>query len=74
MTTIIINKDEGNITIRSHGFAETYIFKSLKTDYVSDTMLYVVEAEKRGSNISMRFPVKMTNKIVIEKDCISNTQ
>jgi hypothetical protein len=73
MTTIVINKNEGNITVRSHGFAETYIFKSLKTDYVAHTMLYIVEAEKRGSSVSMCFPVEMTNKIVIEKDCISNT-
>ena len=66
MTTLVINKNEGCITVRSHGFAETYTIKSFKTDYISHTMLYVVEAEKHGSNVSMCFPVEMTNKIVIE--------
>lgn len=66
MTTLVINKNEGNITVRSHGFAETYTIKSFKTSYIENILLYIVEAEKHGSNVSMCFPVEMTNKIVIE--------
>lgn len=74
MVTLVINENEGSITVKSHEFEETYSLKSLKTGYIENTLLYIVEAEKHGSRVSMCFPVEMTNKIVIEKDCISNTQ
>lgn len=74
MTTVIINKDRGTVTITSTGFCDSYRFISVETKCIAGEMKYKVIGEARGVNkVIMTFPAAMTNLIVIEEHCISNT-
>lgn len=74
MTTVIINKDRGTVTITSTGFCDSYRFISIETKCIAGEMKYKVTGEARGVNkVTMTFPAAMTNLIVIEEHCISNT-
>lgn len=74
MTTVIINKNRSTVTIASTGFCDSYRFISIETKCIAGEMKYKVTGEARGVNkVIMTFPAAMTNLIVIEEHCISNT-
>lgn len=74
MVTLVINKNEGTVTLRSKDFADSYMLVSSSTQCIAGVMMYVIVATKHGNKVTIQVPVEITNKIVIEKDCISNTQ
>lgn len=75
MTTVIINKTRSTVTIASTGFCESYKFISFKTKCITGEMKYKIIGELNAINnkVIMTFPAAMTNLIVIEEHCISNT-
>ena len=73
MVTLVINKNEGTVTVRSKDFADSYMLVAYSTQCVAGIMMYLIVATKHGNKVSIDIPVEITNKIVIEKDCISNT-
>lgn len=73
MVTLVINKNEGTVTVRSKDFADSYMLVSSSTQCIAGVMMYVIVANKHGNKVTIQIPVEITNKIVIEKDCISNT-
>ena len=75
MTTVIINKDRGTVTITSTGFCDSYRFVSIETKCIAGEMKYKVTGELNSTSnkVIMTFPAAMTNLIVIEEHCISNT-
>ena len=73
MVTLVINKNEGTVTVRSKGFADSYMLVAYSTQCVAGIMMYVIVANKHSNKVTIQVPVEITNKIVIEKDCISNT-
>ena len=68
MVTLVINKNEGTVTVRSKDFADSYTLVSSRTQYIEDVMMYVIVATKHDNKVTIQVPVEITTKIVIEKD------
>lgn len=68
MVTLVINKNEGTVTVRSKDFADAYKLVSSSTQYIEDVLMYVIVATKLGNKVTIQIPVEITTKIVIDED------
>ena len=73
MVTLVIDKIRDVVTVKSKGFEDSYTLVSCNTQCVAGVMMYIIRALKHDNKISIDIPVEITTKIVIDRDCISNT-
>lgn len=68
MVTLVINKNEGTVTVSSKDFADSYRLVSYVTQCVAGIMMYVIVANKHGNKVTIQVPAEITNKIVIDNE------